>query len=191
MRSYAVLVAAFAVAANAANYTSSLNMTIVPNSVDDSTRASWCTAQGNTCKSLCSGRTSKNDCDYTTLVYDCACSANNSAPGLEYYTQTMPTFICDTLLAQCYKQYENNQDGQQSCKDDIGSLCASQAPPTSSNSGSSSTTTSASSTASQSATQTTQAAASATSDQGGFAAATAIPKHAAAALAAGALFALL
>ncbi|VUC22428.1 unnamed protein product [Clonostachys rosea] len=191
MRSYAVLVAAFAVAANAANYTSSLNMTIVPSSVDDSTRASWCTAQGNTCKSLCSGRTSKNDCDYTTLVYDCACSANNSAPGLEYYTQTMPTFICDTLLAQCYKQYENNQDGQQSCKDDIGSLCASQSPPSSSSdSSSSSTSASASATASQSATQTTQAAASATSDKG-LAAATAIPKGAAAVLAAGALFALL
>ncbi|KAF9772998.1 hypothetical protein IL306_009260 [Fusarium sp. DS 682] len=111
------------------DYKSSLDMTIDPNSVDLATRSSWCGAQQNTCDALCKDDTKTNRCTEDDLKWDCTCSSNSSAPGLQYYTQTMPTFICQQLFSQCISQNTGSQDGQKQCKSKIGSKCATQNPP--------------------------------------------------------------
>jgi hypothetical protein len=63
------------------------------------------------------------------LTFDCTCASNNSAPGLQYYTQTLPTFICQQLYANCIQSNAGNADGQDECKNNIQKLCATQNPP--------------------------------------------------------------
>lgn len=64
-----------------------------------------------------------------TLVYACSCRSNNSAPGLQYYTQTMPTFICNELFGQCNKQKVRDAQGQQACIQNIRNRCGTVNPP--------------------------------------------------------------
>lgn len=64
------------------------------------------------------------------LTFDCTCAANSSAPGLQYYTQTLPTFICQQLFSSCIQSNAGNADGQDECKSKIQKLCATQNPPT-------------------------------------------------------------
>lgn len=109
-------------------YKDSLDMTIDPNTVQLTTRSGWCGAQQNTCDTLCKDDTIKNNCNDDTLNWECTCSSNSSAPGLQYYTQTMPTFICQELFGQCIKQ-TNTQKGSEECKSNIESKCAEQNPP--------------------------------------------------------------
>merc|ERR1712000_690071 len=127
MRAAAAVLALAAVAVKAQsgpqNYSSSLDMTIDPNTIDASERASWCTGQSNSCDTLCDDDASTNDCDYTDLSYDCKCASNDSAPGLQYYRPTMPSYICEALFGQCNVQYANDADAQQGCADNIQSLC--------------------------------------------------------------------
>ena len=56
-----------------------------------------------------------NDCLATTLEFDCLCTTNNSAPGLQYYTQTMPTFICEEEYQKCISEATNNAGAQAAC----------------------------------------------------------------------------
>ncbi|KAL7914712.1 hypothetical protein GGI35DRAFT_435046 [Trichoderma velutinum] len=132
MRSSAIFVAiaAAVVSAQVPTYKSSLNMTIDPNTVPQQQRAVWCQAQTNTCQVLCDNNADDNDCNQATLSYDCTCASNSSAPGLQYYTQTLPTFICEQLYANCIQTNAGNQDGQNSCKTNIQKLCATRSPPT-------------------------------------------------------------
>ncbi|RFU73749.1 pci domain-containing [Trichoderma arundinaceum] len=142
MRSSAIFVAiaAAVVSAQVPTYKSSLNMTIDPGSVPQQQRAVWCQAQTNTCQVLCDNNPEQNDCtqgtsadqysSQATLTYDCTCSSNSSAPGLQYYTQTLPTFICQQLYASCIQANAGNQDGQDDCKNNIQKLCATRNPPT-------------------------------------------------------------
>ncbi|KAL7932169.1 hypothetical protein V8C35DRAFT_307563 [Trichoderma chlorosporum] len=125
-----VAIAAAVVSAQVPTYKSSLNMTIDPNTVPQQQRAVWCQAQTNTCQLLCDNNPDDNDCNQATLSYDCTCASNSSAPGLQYYTQTLPTFICEQLYASCIQTNAGNQDGQTSCKNNIQKLCATQNPPT-------------------------------------------------------------
>ncbi|KAM5356150.1 hypothetical protein ACJ41O_002796 [Fusarium nematophilum] len=126
----ALAMAVSSVMAQAAqNYTSSLDMEINPGTIDPQDRASWCTAQTNTCNQLCDNDTNKNSCAQSTLDWECTCASNNSAPGLQYYTQTVPTFICQSLFSQCITTNAGSQDGQDSCKENIEELCATQSPP--------------------------------------------------------------
>merc|ERR1712000_462013 len=67
------------------------NSSIDANSIDPTTRSQWCLGQRNTCGTLCSGDLQNNDCDVTTLAFNCTCGANSSEPGLIYYQNTMPT----------------------------------------------------------------------------------------------------
>lgn len=64
------------------------------------------------------------------LTFDCTCASNSSAPGLQYYTQTLPTFICQQLFSSCIQTNAGNADGQDDCKNKIQKLCATQNPPT-------------------------------------------------------------
>ncbi|OTA07752.1 HFB protein [Trichoderma parareesei] len=116
MRSSAVLlaVAAALVSAQVPTYKSSLNMTIDPNTVAQQQR----------------GKNTLSLSGSATLKYDCTCASNSSAPGLQYYTQTLPTFICEQLYANCIQTNAGNQDGQRACKNNIQKLCATQNPPT-------------------------------------------------------------
>ncbi|KAL6878623.1 hypothetical protein J3F83DRAFT_723251 [Trichoderma novae-zelandiae] len=184
MRASAVLVAVAAavVSAQVPTYKSALNMTIDPNSVAQQQRAVWCQAQTNTCQVLCDNNADENDCNQATLSYDCTCASNSSAPGLQYYTQTLPTFICQQLYANCIQTNAGNQDGQSACKSNIQKLCATQNPPTAAevssaddqSTAAATTTSKGASTHHASATTTVQSASSAaqSTTSSGFAAAT-------------------
>ncbi|KAF5653460.1 PCI domain protein [Fusarium sp. NRRL 25303] len=177
------------------NYKSSLDMTIDPNTVDLATRSSWCGAQQNTCDALCKDDTNENKCTENDLKWECTCSSNSSTPGLQYYTQTMPTFICEELFSQCIAQNTGSQSGQRECTSKIEDKCAKQNPPkdvVSDDDGTSSTatdtaTTSATRASSEAATGTAASVTSTSSDA--FAAPTMAPagRGAAAAVALGML----
>ncbi|RDA82833.1 hypothetical protein CP532_0755 [Ophiocordyceps camponoti-leonardi (nom. inval.)] len=141
MRAFTTVIAlgaALATAQSPMNYSSELDMQIDPNSVPAKERAMWCLAQTNTCGQLCENNTSKNSCLQDKLDWECICASNNSAPGLQYYTQTIPTFKCETLFSQCNSQNVGNADGQQGCINNIQNLCGKAAPPKVSSGGSSS-----------------------------------------------------
>ncbi|KAM3514221.1 hypothetical protein MY11210_002110 [Beauveria gryllotalpidicola] len=132
------------------NYTSSLDMQLDPNQATAQERAQWCSAETNSCSQLCGNTESKNDCSSTDLKYSCLCS-NGSAPGLQYYSQTMPTFICQKLFDLCNAQNVGNARNQEACKTNIMSHCGT-LDPTKATTGGSSSSTSGSSTASPKAT---------------------------------------
>ncbi|PHH63801.1 hypothetical protein CDD81_5458 [Ophiocordyceps australis] len=111
------------------NYTTELDMKIDPNSVSAQQRAVWCQAQTNTCGLLCDNNTGKNACSQEDLGFDCTCASNNSSPGLQFYTQTMPTFICETLFSQCNMENVGSADGQKACTTNIRDLCGTNPPP--------------------------------------------------------------
>ncbi|KAH7257271.1 hypothetical protein BKA59DRAFT_508170 [Fusarium tricinctum] len=178
-------------------YKSSLDMTIDPNTVDIATRSDWCGAQQNTCDTLCQDDTDSNNCSETDLKWECTCSSNSSVPGIQYYTQTMPTFICQQLFSQCITENTSSQQGQRDCKSKIDAKCAKQNPPknvASNDDDDDDSTTTASNSATSSATETSSDATgtadsvSSTSSDG-FAAPTMAPagKGAAAAVALGML----
>jgi hypothetical protein len=111
-------------------YESVLNITIVPGSVDPNIRSEWCTAQRDTCRNLCSTGTNTNDCIIEDLTIDCTCTSNSSAPGLEYYRATLPSFICEAAFGQCNTQNAGDAEALDDCKDNILTLCPTQDPPT-------------------------------------------------------------
>ncbi|KAF4498195.1 PCI domain containing protein [Fusarium agapanthi] len=125
----AMAVSAVSAQTTVQNYKSSLDMTIDPNTVDLATRSSWCGAQQNTCDALCKDDTNENKCTEDDLKWECTCSSNSSTPGLQYYTQTMPTFICEELFSQCISQNTGSQSGQRDCTSKIEDKCAKQSPP--------------------------------------------------------------
>ncbi|KAM3551511.1 hypothetical protein MY1884_007685 [Beauveria asiatica] len=135
------------------NYTSSLDMQLNPSQATAQERAQWCSAETNSCSQLCDNTESKNDCSATDLKYNCLCS-NGSAPGLQYYSQTMPTFICQKLFDLCNTQNVGNARNQEACKTNIMSHCGTLDPTKASTggSGSSSSTSGSSTTASSKAT---------------------------------------
>ncbi|CAD6447144.1 a18eb855-566b-44d7-9f5d-3c0649a5f8de-CDS [Sclerotinia trifoliorum] len=138
---------------------SSSNATIDPNSIDPSMRAQWCNAQLNTCGTLCNGAVNDNTCDTTDLNYTCTCTSNSSTPGLQYYTQTLPTYICEQVFSNCIAAGENDAAAQKLCSQNEATNCGHLDPdkyvPAAASSSSSS--------ASATATRTSTTAASATS----------------------------
>ncbi|RDW88915.1 hypothetical protein BP6252_00947 [Coleophoma cylindrospora] len=98
-----------------ASFVVAQNSTIDPNTVSATLRSQWCNGEINTCGTLCSGASSSNTCDPTTLNYTCTCTANSSTPGLQYYTQTMPTFICEQIYSNCIAAGQNDQAAQKLC----------------------------------------------------------------------------
>ncbi|KAL2290892.1 hypothetical protein FJTKL_14835 [Diaporthe vaccinii] len=86
MRSFIIVSALSALLVSAQNSTFSID----PTEVTLSERAQWCSAQSSTCNTLCDSNPQDNSCDVDTLDFSCNCQ-NGSAPGLQYYTQTMDT----------------------------------------------------------------------------------------------------
>ncbi|KAH8788510.1 hypothetical protein F5883DRAFT_610831 [Diaporthe sp. PMI_573] len=184
MRSFIVVSALSALLVSAQNSTFSIN----PSEVELSTRAQWCTAQSNTCGTLCDGNPQENDCDVNTLVYSCTCQ-NGSAPGLQYYSQTMDSFVCQQAFQDCNTANVGNAKGQENCTTSIQDNCGTLDPadysaaPSSTDSGSSGTATATSSGGSTSSTADSSAGAS--SSPSAAAAATNIQHLGTGALAAG------
>lgn len=184
MRSFIALSALSALLVSAQNSTFQID----PSEVELSTRAQWCTAQSNTCGTLCDGNPEENDCQVETLQYACTCQ-NGSAPGLQYYTQTMDTFVCQQAFTDCNNANVGNANGQKNCTTSIQDNCGtldpadySAAPSSTGDSGSSET---ASSTASGTASSTAESSAGASSEPSTAAAATNIQNLGTGALAAG------
>ncbi|KAI9172088.1 hypothetical protein HJFPF1_01581 [Paramyrothecium foliicola] len=118
------LAAAAGVSAQAVpTYESTLNMTVDPNTIQPPSRISeMCRAQWDSCELLCDNNTKDNDCE-NDLSYKCTCNGNSSAPGLQYYAQTMPTLICQELFSQCNAQHVGDSRAQKACEDNIFSKC--------------------------------------------------------------------
>ena len=89
-------------------------------SVPIGTRDQWCVSQESECPLIClqtpgnSGGTDANDCDPTTLTYDCVCS-NGIAPNVSEYSQTIPYFICTEYNSQCQTACGNDNTCAAAC----------------------------------------------------------------------------
>ncbi|PMD48622.1 hypothetical protein L207DRAFT_575280 [Hyaloscypha variabilis F] len=101
--------ATVAVALLASFVAAQTNLTFDPSIVGLTIRGQWCQAEFNTCNTLCGKTTDSNTCDPNTLNFTCTCT-NGSAPGLQYYTQTMPTFICEENFSLCNAAAVNDTD---------------------------------------------------------------------------------
>jgi len=94
---------------------------IDPNSVPLSTRNSWCQSQTTTCPLLClqlpgaSSTTAENDCDATTLQYNCICG-NGMSPNASEYSQTLPYFLCTEYGSQCVAACGGATSCQSDCR---------------------------------------------------------------------------
>ncbi|KAK0667175.1 hypothetical protein QBC41DRAFT_357561 [Cercophora samala] len=113
------------------------NFTIDISKVEPATRSGWCVTQFTTCGQLCFGSVQKNDCEPTDLSYECTCS-NGTAPGLDYYTQTLPTFICHEAFSQCTSERQGGSATElKKCTTDIKDQCGTLDPSKATNGGSS------------------------------------------------------
>ncbi|KAI9842279.1 MAG: hypothetical protein M1837_007349 [Sclerophora amabilis] len=97
--------------------------TIDPSSVPMSERAQWCTAQKESCPLLCSQvpgaseAAEVNDCEPSTLLYDCVCSNGNS-PNASQYSLTIPYFECTRRNDQCVQNCGSNNECARACRED-------------------------------------------------------------------------
>lgn len=104
---------------------------IDPTSVPIQTRDQWCTTQETSCPLLClqlpgsSSTTTANDCDPTTLTYDCVCG-NGQSPNASEYSQTIPYFICQTYGDQCVAACNGDTACQNACR--VDNPCGAQNP---------------------------------------------------------------
>ncbi|KAK4453319.1 hypothetical protein QBC34DRAFT_434619 [Podospora aff. communis PSN243] len=118
MRQSAVFVALSALGLAAAQS----NFTVDPNTIDPTTRTEWCNAEFNTCGILCGGVTKANSCTPSDLKFVCTCT-NGTAPGLEYYIQSMPTLLCEQAFKDCIAKNTGNSQEQGKCTSEIKSKC--------------------------------------------------------------------
>ncbi|KLU83474.1 hypothetical protein MAPG_02534 [Magnaporthiopsis poae ATCC 64411] len=104
------------------------NLTFKPdlNKVPSDKRSDWCNGERGVCDTLCGVPNTKNDCDPATLQFACTCQ-NGSAPGLQYYQNSLPTFICEEAFTQCIAASVGDRTGQDKCTKDVRSLCGTQA----------------------------------------------------------------
>ncbi|KAK3694048.1 hypothetical protein B0T22DRAFT_59657 [Podospora appendiculata] len=158
----------FLAALSAVTVVAAQNFTIPQGSVDPTTLNQWCSAQMDTCNTLCSNNWASNTCDTTTFGYNCKCS-DGSTPDLAEYTQTMPTFICNKAYEICNTAHVGDKKGQDNCTTSIKEKCGTKQPkdfvasaPTTSSSAPSSTATGAAASASAAPSSTSSKAAGAT-----------------------------
>jgi len=104
---------------------------IDPDTIPLATRASWCTSQIASCPLIClqypgaSATTTANDCDATTLAFDCVCS-NGLSPNASEYSQTIPYFQCQAYGTQCVDSCGGDSTCQAACRDN--NPCGAQSP---------------------------------------------------------------
>jgi len=142
------------------------NSTIDPATVDDTTKSQWCSSEITVCGDLCGGDNTANSCDPSTLNSTCTC-ANGTAPGLQYYTGSLDTFICEQIYANCISAGENDAAAQKVCTTARDKNCGTLDPDnftaavTSTSSSASATATAASTTGSSTGSSTSTSAAAA------------------------------
>ncbi|TVY15698.1 hypothetical protein LARI1_G005730 [Lachnellula arida] len=140
-------------------------------------KGQWCGAQQATCPELCpdyikndcdSGANANNDPEQNTLAVNCTCG-NGTAPGLQYYINTIPTFLCEETHTECKANNAGSATAQKACDEAEAADCGTLDPakyvvPTSTSTSASASATAASSTtaASAAATTTSKAAAAPT-----------------------------
>lgn len=92
---------------------------IDPDSVDKSTRQSWCADEKDTCPIICQqvgdGTTKVNDCDPDTLTYGCICG-DGKQPNISEYSLTLPYFVCQEWGNQCVKKCGNSNSCASDCR---------------------------------------------------------------------------
>ncbi|KAJ0121708.1 pci domain-containing protein [Diaporthe amygdali] len=118
MRSFIVASALSALLVSAQNSTFSID----PTEVTATLRAQWCSAQTSTCNTLCDSNPNDNSCEVDSLDFSCTCQ-NGSAPGLQYYTQTIDTFVCQQAFTDCNEANVGNAKGQENCTTSIQDHC--------------------------------------------------------------------
>ncbi|KAL1868708.1 hypothetical protein Daus18300_005842 [Diaporthe australafricana] len=164
MRSFIVASALSALLVSAQNSTFSID----PSEVTATLRAQWCSAQTSTCNTLCDSNPQDNSCAVDTLDVSCTCQ-NGSAPGLQYYTQTVDTFVCQQAFQDCNEANVGNAKGQENCTTTIQDNCGTLDPasysatPTESGSSSSASATSGSASSSSTADSSSSGASSSSS----------------------------
>ncbi|KAG7009362.1 hypothetical protein G7Y79_00002g004770 [Physcia stellaris] len=113
---FSLLLAAFAAAQQTTNNATGIHG--IPKGlgdVDTTTRNQWCLSQKNTCKLLCGGSqyAAKNDCDGTTLSWNCTCANGKEPDNLDQYINTLPQKECDQVFKVCNQA----NPGAASCKE--------------------------------------------------------------------------
>jgi len=109
-------------ASTAAAQAPSPTFSINPAEVSLTTKAQWCQGESSTCIQLCDNNPLANSCDPTSLNFTCTCQ-NGSAPGLQYYLQSMPTFICNQAYQDCIAANTNSAQAQSNCTNSIKDQC--------------------------------------------------------------------
>ncbi|KAJ5677355.1 uncharacterized protein N7477_002988 [Penicillium maclennaniae] len=107
------VLAASAVAQNSTTYTFPQGFNI--GLVEPNELASWCQGQRNVCPDMCKGSTDSNNCDSTTLQFQCTCS-DGTTPDSSQYIQTVPFYVCQATYGQCIDAHPNDANGQKACK---------------------------------------------------------------------------
>ncbi|KFY92031.1 hypothetical protein V500_04352 [Pseudogymnoascus sp. VKM F-4518 (FW-2643)] len=97
--------------------------TVDPDEFTQTARGTMCNAQHGICNILCSDKVNVNICDSTTLQYDCKCASNNSAPGLEYYAGSVPSYMCTRNYTLCYEASQDNSTAEENCQTSIMDKC--------------------------------------------------------------------
>ncbi|EED21714.1 conserved hypothetical protein [Talaromyces stipitatus ATCC 10500] len=169
MRSSAVLILAAFVAETTAYYNFTFPTGFNLGEVSSTILGQWCQGERNTCPQVCGGSASANDCDSTTLNFDCTCS-NGTTPDLNPYENTIPFYVCQENYKQCIQNNPNDLDAQKQCK--ANATCGTIILDAASSTSAAPSTTSAVSTAAATTIATTTSAASATKASGTAASAT-------------------
>jgi len=86
---------------------------------------SWCSGQIHVCDVLCNESTNSNGCEEgPPPVWECSCSSNSSAPGVEYYSTSIQAQLCQQAFGQCQSQNAGDQEAQTTeCVDGIQAQC--------------------------------------------------------------------
>ncbi|TVY62872.1 hypothetical protein LSUE1_G009832 [Lachnellula suecica] len=100
-----------------ASFTAAQNTTVNIPGLSTTLKSQWCNAQQTTCPELCGSATltKTNGCDPGSLNVDCICT-NGSAPGLQYYINTVATFLCEETFSECESTNAGNANAQAACK---------------------------------------------------------------------------
>jgi len=159
MLAYITVIVASLLVTGIAAQSSNLPAGFDPSKISPDLKLTWCQAEFDSCRNICRGLHSKNQCDSVALTFSCVCS-NGTVPDVAAYKNTLPFFICEANFEQCVASHPDDAPGKQTCKDNAkcGTLNATELNPVSS----SSTMQTASST-SQTAATTTRSQAAATS----------------------------
>ncbi|KAI6365178.1 hypothetical protein MCOR25_005472 [Pyricularia grisea] len=143
-----------------------------------SQKAEWCRGETIVCDKLCGSPSQipkTNDCSSDTLAYSCICQ-NGTAPGLQYYQNSLPSFICEETFKQCEAARAGDARGQEDCKTGVKSKCGTLSADSVTSGGSNGGTTTTTSSSTPSATQGGSSQGGATSSTQPGSAATQLPQ---------------